>query len=51
MQDDEQIVYDVQMNTSKLNIKSRENSFLGHMTRLEEEYIEEIKTTTEKVNP
>jgi hypothetical protein len=39
------------MNTSKLNIKSRENSFLGHMTRLEEEYIEEIKTTTEKVNP
>ncbi len=52
MQEEEQLVYDVQMNTSKLNIKSRENSFLGHMSRLEEEYIEEIKTTAEKVvNP
>ena len=47
------MVYDVQLNTSKLNLKSRENSFLGQMTRLEEEYIEEIKiTAAEKVvNP
>ena len=51
MQDDEQIVYDVQLNTSKLNYKSRENSFLGQMTRMEEEYIEEIKATTKEVNP
>jgi|LauGreDrversion4_2_1035121.scaffolds.fasta_scaffold71148_1 hypothetical protein len=46
------MVYDVQLNTSKLNIKSRENSFLGHISRLEEEYIEEIKTSAERaVNP
>jgi hypothetical protein len=53
MHDEEQMVYDVQINTSKLNLKSRENSFLGQMTRLEEECIEEIKiTTAEKVvNP
>jgi hypothetical protein len=51
VQEEEQNVYDVQMNTSKLNIKSREGSFLDHINKIEEEYIEEIKATTERVNP
>jgi hypothetical protein len=36
------------MNTSKLNIKSRENSLLENMTRLEEEYKED---ESKAVNP